>query len=82
MTELKLLDEVATVTTKDQMLKAIQDLPADATIVDAVERLYLLQKIERGLPEADSGQTVSQAEARQRIMARRPFVDYQIARPI
>ena len=69
-------------TIKDQMLKAIQDLPADATIVDAVERLYLLQKIERGLSEADSGQTVSQAEARQRIMARRPFVDYQIARPI
>ncbi len=64
---LERLGEATTVTTKDQMLIAIQELPADATITDAMEQLYLLYKIERGLSEADSGQKVSQEEARQRM---------------
>jgi hypothetical protein len=55
------------VSTKEQMLKAIADLPADATVEDAIERLYLLRKIERGIDQADAGRTVSQAEARQRM---------------
>jgi hypothetical protein len=49
------------------MLKVIQDLPADATVEDAIEQLYLLRKIERGIAQSDSGQKVSQAEARQRL---------------
>ncbi len=54
--------------TKEQILKAIQDLPADATVEDAMERLYLLQKIERGLAQAEAGQKVSQEEARRRLV--------------
>lgn len=53
--------------TKKQMIKAIQDLPADATVEDAIERLYLLYKVERGIVQADSGQKVSQEEARRRM---------------
>ncbi len=53
--------------TKAQMLKAIQELPADATVEDAVERLYFIQKIERGIAQAEAGQTVSHAEARRRM---------------
>ena len=53
--------------TKEQMLRVIQDLPADATVEDAMERLYLLQKIERGIAQADAGHKVSQAEARERM---------------
>ena len=34
---------------KQQMLKAIEELPDDANIVDALERLYLLYKIDRGI---------------------------------
>jgi hypothetical protein len=52
---------------KDEMLKVIQDLPADATVEDAMERLYLLQKVERGIAQAEAGQIVSQEEARQRM---------------
>ena len=52
---------------KDAMLKAIQDLPPDATVADAMERLYLLHKIERGIAQADAGQTVSHEEARRRL---------------
>lgn len=32
--------------TKEHMLKAITELPDDATIEDAMERLYLLYKVE------------------------------------
>lgn len=53
--------------TKKQMIKAIQDLPADATVEDAIERLYLLYKVEQGIVQADSGQKVSQEEARRRM---------------
>jgi predicted transcriptional regulator len=52
---------------REEMVKAIQDLPADATIEDAMERLYLLAKIERGLAQAEAGQKVSQEEARRRM---------------
>jgi hypothetical protein len=53
--------------TREQMVKAVQDLPAEATVQDAMERLYLLEKIEQGIIQADNGQTVSQEEARRRM---------------
>jgi hypothetical protein len=55
------------VDTKQQMLKAIEDLPDDAKVEDALERLYLLYKIERGIQQADAGELISQEEARQRM---------------
>lgn len=53
--------------TKEQMVKAIEELPDDASVDDAVERLYLLEKIERGIAQADAGQTVSHDEALRRL---------------
>ena len=53
--------------TKQQILKAIEDLPDDATVEDALERLYLLYKVERGLGQADRGELISEQEARQRM---------------
>ena len=53
--------------TKQQILKAIEDLPENAKVEDALERLYLLYKIERGIEQADSGELISQEEARQRM---------------
>ena len=53
--------------TKEQMLEAIRDLPADATVEDAMERLYLLKKVERGVAQAEAGQKISQEEARHRM---------------
>ncbi len=52
---------------KQQMLKAIEELPDDANIVDALERLYLLYKIDRGIKQADAGELISQEESRQRM---------------
>ena len=55
------------VDTKQQILKAIEDLPDDAKVEDALERLYLLYKIEKGVQQADTGNLISQEEARQRM---------------
>jgi len=54
-------------TTKQQILHAIEALPDEASIEDAVERLHLLFKIERGLAQADAAETVTQEEARKRM---------------
>jgi predicted transcriptional regulator len=52
---------------KQQILKAIGELPDDASVEDAIDRLYLLYKIDRGLRQADRGELISQEEARQRM---------------
>ena len=52
---------------KQQMLKAIEELPDDANIVDALERLNLLYIIDRRIKQADAGELISQEESRQRM---------------
>ena len=52
---------------KQQMLRAIQELPDDASVEDGIERLYLIHKIERGISQAEDGQLVSQDDARARM---------------
>ena len=58
---------MTTQSVKDQILKAMQDLPDDATVESAMERLYLLYKIEQGIEQADRGQVVSQEEVKRRM---------------
>jgi hypothetical protein len=53
--------------TKQQILKAIEELPENAKIEDALERLYLMYKVERGIEQADSRELITQEEARQRM---------------
>jgi len=55
-------------TAKQKVLEAIEKLPADATLEDAIERIVLLAKIERGLAEVDAGKGVDHAEARRRLL--------------
>jgi len=55
------------VTDKQDFMKALAELPEDAGIEDALERLYLLYKIENGIRQADAGQLVSQEYARRRM---------------
>jgi len=52
---------------KEKVLEAVQQLPADATLEDAMERLYFLAKIERGMADADAGRTVSHEDVRHRF---------------
>ncbi len=53
---------------KQKVLEAIETLPADATLEDAIERLVLLVKIERGLTELDAGQGIDHGEAKRRLL--------------
>lgn len=54
---------------KAQIVKAVADLPEDATVDDAIERLLLLSKIEQGLEQARRGETISHEEVKRRIEA-------------
>ena len=47
---------------KQMALRALEQLPDDATLDDAMERLYFLTKVERGLADADAGRVVSHEE--------------------
>ena len=53
-------------TAKQKVLQAVQDLPDDASIEDAMERLLFLAKIEKGLEQADAGQTISHADVKEK----------------
>jgi len=49
------------------MLKVIRELPDDARVEDALDRLYLLYKVEKGLGQADRGELISQEDVHQRM---------------
>jgi predicted transcriptional regulator len=53
--------------TKENVLKAMQSLPDDAHIEDAMERLLLLAKIEKGLEQADAGKTIPHDQVREKM---------------
>ncbi|MFA5864265.1 MAG: hypothetical protein WC975_06215 [Phycisphaerae bacterium] len=58
---------MAGTTEKEKAVKAVQELPPDATFEDAMERLYFLCKIQKGIHQADSGQSVSHGQAKKRM---------------
>jgi predicted transcriptional regulator len=55
-------------TAKQKVLEAIEKLPANATLEDAIERLVLLAKTERGLAELDAGLGIDHAEVKRRLL--------------
>ena len=54
-------------TTKEEILEMMEQLPEDATIEDAIEKLVVLYKIQQGLEQLDKGQGISQEEAKKCI---------------
>ncbi|NIR50447.1 hypothetical protein GWO43_18235 [candidate division KSB1 bacterium] len=54
-------------TVKEKVLKAVQALPDESSFEDVMERVYFLYKVEKGLQQADSGETVSHEEAKLRM---------------
>jgi len=53
--------------TRDRMVEAIRELPADASVDDAIERLVFLAKIEEGLEQLDKGQGIPHDEVKRRL---------------
>jgi predicted transcriptional regulator len=52
---------------KDLLKQTAENLPADATVEEAMERLLLLAKIEQGIAQADGSKTVPHEEVRRRL---------------
>jgi predicted transcriptional regulator len=52
---------------KDKIVETVKSLPSDATVEDAMERLLFLAKVERGLRQADAGDTIPHSEMKQRF---------------
>ena len=53
---------------KQDIVRAVQDLPEDATVEDAIERLYFLAKIERGLEQSRSNETIPHDELKLKFL--------------
>lgn len=53
--------------TRDRIIEALQAMPPDATIDDAIERLVFLAKIETGLAELYRSEGVPHEEAKRRF---------------
>jgi len=55
-------------TEKQRALEAVQRLPEDATVEDAIERLCFIAKVQKGIRELEAGQSVSHEDAKRRIV--------------
>ncbi|CAN5894898.1 hypothetical protein BH11GEM1_BH11GEM1_32080 [soil metagenome] len=53
---------------KQLLREVVEHLPEDATVEDAMDRLYLLAKVARGLEAADRGDVMSQEDARRAVL--------------
>ncbi len=56
------------VSAKQLLRETVERLPDDATVEDAMDRLYFLSKVARGLEAADQGDVVSHEEARRMLL--------------
>jgi predicted transcriptional regulator len=52
---------------KKKIMNSLRDLPEKTTVEEAMERLYLLAKIEKGIKQADEGECISHEEAKEKM---------------
>lgn len=60
-------NEMSTQLTRDRIIEALRELPADANVDDAIERLVFLAKIEAGLAQLDRGEGIPHDEVKRRL---------------
>jgi len=53
--------------TRDGIIEALRELPAEANVDDAIERLVFLAKIEAGLSQLDRGEGIPHDEVKRRL---------------
>lgn len=53
--------------TRDRIIEALRELPPDASVDDAIERLVFLAKIEAGLAQLDRGEGIPHEEVKRRL---------------
>ena len=54
-------------TTKEQVQRILDVLPDDASLEDIQYHIYVRQKVDQGLADADAGRVVSHEEAMKRL---------------
>jgi predicted transcriptional regulator len=59
--------EVEVASPKQAVLEMIHRLPEDASLEDIQYHLFVLQKVERGLNDAEAGRVVPQDEVEERL---------------
>lgn len=59
---------MSTETMKERVLDAVQQLPADATVEQAMERLCFMAKVEEGLRQAEAGKLISHEDVKRRLL--------------
>lgn len=52
---------------KSDIENVIKTLPEKTSVEEVMEKLYLLAKIEKGIHQADSGNTISHKEVEKRL---------------
>ena len=55
-------------TDKQTALEAVEGLPENATVEDAIERLCFIAKVRKGISELDAGQGIAHDEAKRRVL--------------
>lgn len=53
--------------TKEEVLKLIEDLPEGVTIEDIMRELYIKSKIDKGIQELNSGKFVSHEQVKEKL---------------
>jgi hypothetical protein len=53
---------------KQRVLEAIEKLPPDATVEDAIERLIFLARIERGVAQLNAGRGMLHSQVKQGLL--------------
>ena len=59
---------MSTQTTKQKILQAVEHLPENATLEDAIERLCFLAKVEEGVRQSNAGETVPHLDVVRQIL--------------
>ena len=54
-------------TAKEQVQEILRMLPEDASLEDIQYHIYVRQKIQQGLDDADAGRVISHAEVQRRL---------------
>ena len=53
---------------KEEILQVIQRLPDEVSVDEAIERLYLIRKVEIGVRQADAGDVMPHKEFKKQML--------------
>ena len=52
---------------REQVIETIKDLPNEFDLETVIEKLIFIDKVEKGIKQAEEGKTISHADVKQRV---------------